>query len=63
MVGTEISDFFNRWFGHGSAQHGIGYGWGTVILISVLLLVFLVWWRTGQTYDVENIASRKGEIL
>jgi uncharacterized membrane-anchored protein len=22
-----------------------------------------VWWRTGQTYDVENIASRKGEIL
>jgi uncharacterized membrane-anchored protein len=34
-----------------------------VILTSVLLLVFLVWWRTGQTYDVENIASRKGEIL
>lgn len=63
MVGTEISDFFNRGFGHGSAQHGIGYGWGTVILTSVLLLVFLVWWRTGQTYDVENIASRKGEIL
>jgi uncharacterized membrane-anchored protein len=22
-----------------------------------------VWWRTGQTYDVENIASRKGELL
>jgi uncharacterized membrane-anchored protein len=63
MVGTEISDFFNRGFGHGSAQHGIGYAWGTVILTSILAVVFLVWWRTGQTYDVENIASRKGEIL
>ena len=28
-----------------------------------LAVIFLVWWRTGQTYDVENIASRKGEIL
>jgi uncharacterized membrane-anchored protein len=63
MVGTEISDFLNRGFGHGSAQHGIGYAWGSVILTSILGVIFLVWWRTGQTYDVENIASRKGEIL
>src|SRR5436305_7819117 len=62
-VGTEISDFLNRGFGHGSAQHGIGYAWGAVILTSILAIVFLVWWRTGQTFDVENIASRKGEIL
>lgn len=63
MVGTEISDFLNRGFGHGSAQHGLGYAWGSVILTSILVIVFLVWWRTGQTYDVENIATRKGEIL
>ena len=63
LVGTEISDFSNRGFGHGSAQNGIGYAWGAVILTSILAIVFLVWWRTGQTYDVENIASRKGEIL
>ncbi|MDT7699207.1 MAG: hypothetical protein QOJ30_1532 [Pseudonocardiales bacterium] len=63
MVGTEISDFSNRGFGHGSAQNGIGYAWGAVILTALLAIVFLVWWRTGQTYDVENIASRKGEIL
>lgn len=63
MVGTEISDFLNRGFGSGSAQHGIGYAWGAVVLTSVLMIVFLVWWRTGQTYDVENIASRQGEIL
>jgi len=63
MVGTEISDLSNRGFGHGSAQNGIGYAWGAIILTSLLAVVFLVWWRTGQTYDVENIASRKGEIL
>jgi uncharacterized membrane-anchored protein len=63
MVGTEISDFLNRGFGHGSAQHGIGYAWGAVILTAILGIVFAVWWHTGQTYDVENIASRKGEIL
>ena len=63
MVGTEVSDFLNRGFGHGSAQHGIGYLWGAVILTGLLAIVFLAWWRTGQTYDVENIASRKGEIL
>jgi uncharacterized membrane-anchored protein len=63
MVGTEISDFLNRGFGHGSAQHGIGYAWGAVILTSILAIIFVVWWRTGQTLDVDNIASRKGEIL
>jgi uncharacterized membrane-anchored protein len=63
MVGTEMSDFLDRGPGHGSAANGVGYGWGAVILTSLLVAVFLVWWRTGQTYDVENISSRTGEIL
>jgi uncharacterized membrane-anchored protein len=63
LVGTEVSDLLNRGFGHGSAQHGVGYAGGALILGAVLLAVFLVWWRTGQTYDVEAIASRQGEIL
>ncbi|HEY4455876.1 MAG TPA: hypothetical protein VGN81_16300 [Pseudonocardiaceae bacterium] len=63
MVGTEMSDFLDRGPGHGSAANGVGYGWGALILTSLLALVFFLWWRTGQTYDVENIASRKGEIL
>ncbi len=63
MVGTEVSDFMNRGFGHGSAPNGIGYAWGAVILTSLLGIIFLVWRRTGQTYDVENIASYQGEIL
>lgn len=63
MVGTEMSDFLDRGPGHGSAANGVGYGWGAVILTSLLATVFLLWWRTGQTYDVENISSRTGEIL
>jgi uncharacterized membrane-anchored protein len=63
MVGTEISDFLDRGPGHGSAPNGVGYGWGALILTSLLAVIFMVWWRTGETYNVENIASRKGEIL
>lgn len=63
MVGTEISDFLDRGSGHGSAPNGVGYGWGALILTSLLAVIFVVWWRTGETYDVENIASRKGELL
>ena len=63
MVGTEISDFIDRGPGSGSAENGIGYGWGAVVLTSLLAIIFLAWWRTGQTYDVESISSRKGEML
>jgi uncharacterized membrane-anchored protein len=64
MVGTEISDFLNRGFGHASDDSGgIGYTAGGAILLTLLAIVFLVWWRTGQTFDVENIATHKGEIL
>jgi uncharacterized membrane-anchored protein len=63
LVGTEVSDFLNRGPGHGSAQHGVGYAAGAVILLSVLGVVFALWWRTGQTFDVEAISSHTGEIL
>ncbi|MBV8933779.1 MAG: hypothetical protein JO285_14650, partial [Kutzneria sp.] len=55
-AGTEISDFLNR-------TGGLGYTNGALILTSCLAIVFLVWWRTGQTLDVENVATFKGEIL
>jgi uncharacterized membrane-anchored protein len=63
LVGTEVSDFLNRGFGDGSAQDGVGYAGGAVILTTLLCLVFAAWWRTGQTYDVEAISSHTGEIL
>ncbi|MET8826297.1 hypothetical protein ABZX40_34655 [Streptomyces sp. NPDC004610] len=65
IVGTSISDLMDRGVGHsGTVTHnGIGYGAGAIILTSILVVIFLVWWRTGQTYDVEKIATRKGEGL
>ncbi|GAA2463230.1 hypothetical protein ACFPFX_30775 [Streptomyces mauvecolor] len=63
MVGTEISDLLNRGLGHGSAQHGIGYAAGALLLTGVLAAVFVIWWRTGQSLDVENITGRTGESL
>ncbi|WP_433558326.1 COG4705 family protein [Pseudonocardia xinjiangensis] len=63
LVGTEVSDFLDRGPGDSSVPSGVGYGWGALILTTLLAIIFVVWWRTGQTYDVENIASRRGEIL
>jgi uncharacterized membrane-anchored protein len=65
IVGTAISDLMDRGVGHSGTvtRNGIGYGAGAVILTSLLVIIFLVWWRTGQTYDVEKIATRKGEVL
>jgi len=63
LVGTEMSDLIDRGPGYGSEANGIGYGWGALALTGALAIIFLVWWRTGETYDVENIASRRGEIL
>lgn len=63
-VGTEISDGMDRGLGDSdTVTSGIGYAWGAVILVGILAIIFLVWWRTGQTYSVEKIATRKGELL
>lgn len=64
IVGTAVSDLMDRGVGStGKVTSGIGYGPGAVILVVLLGAIFLIWWRTGQTYDVERIATRKGETL
>ncbi|MFE2877759.1 hypothetical protein ACFXG6_32375 [Streptomyces roseus] len=65
LVGTSISDLMDRGAGHSGTvtNNGIGYGTGAIILTSILVVIFLVWRRSGQTYDVEKIATRKGEML
>lgn len=55
-AGTTLSDLMNR-------TGGVGYTGGAIILTSCLAIVFVVWWRSGQTLDVENVATFKGEIL
>lgn len=55
-AGTTLSDLMNR-------TGGVGYTGGAIVLTTGLALVFLIWWRTGQTLDVENIATFQGELL
>jgi uncharacterized membrane-anchored protein len=55
-AGTTLSDFMNR-------TGGLGYTGGAVILTSCLLVVFGLWWRSGQTLNVEQVATFKGESL
>ncbi|MEA1798303.1 MULTISPECIES: COG4705 family protein [Rhodococcus] len=55
-AGTTLSDLLNR-------TGGLGYTGGAVLLTTGLTVVFLLWWRSGQTLDVENIATARGEAL
>jgi uncharacterized membrane-anchored protein len=55
-AGTTLSDLMNR-------TGGIGYTGGALILTTGLAIVLVIWWRSGQTLDVENVATFKGELL
>ncbi|WP_063002712.1 COG4705 family protein [Nocardia mikamii] len=63
-AGTTMSDLINRGPGHGtSTDGGLGYGAGAAILIAGLAIVFIIWKFSGQTYDVTNITTFRGELL
>lgn len=55
-AGTTLSDWMNR-------TAGLGYSGGALVLSTGLAVVFVAWWRSGQTLDVENIATFRGEML
>lgn len=56
IVGTAMSDFMNR-------TAGLGYAGGATVLTTLLVMVLIGWRATGQTMDVERIATVKGECL
>lgn len=55
-AGTTISDFINY-------TSKLGQAAGCLILGTGLAIVMLIWWRSGQTLDVENVATLTGETL
>jgi uncharacterized membrane-anchored protein len=55
IAGTAISDFIDRTL-------GLGYAWGSLLLVSLLLLVLWRWQRAEGSVDVEHIATRRGEV-
>ena len=61
-AGTTMSDFLNRGFG-GATPDSPLYARGALILVACLIAVFVVWSRTGQTFNVEHITTPRGELL
>jgi len=55
MVGTEISDMMDRTF-------GLGYVWGSVILLTGLLVTLAVWYRRDGNLSVDPIIRKDAEV-
>ena len=55
-AGTTMSDFMDRTL-------GLGYLWGSALLVAILLSIFGLWRASVPSLDVEQISSRKGELF
>ena len=55
-AGTEVSDMMDR-------SLGLGYLWGSVLLVAGLIVTLLVWKRRHGSLSVDPILSRPVEIL
>lgn len=56
MAGTTMSDFMDRTL-------DVGYVWGSLILLAILLTIFAAWRASGESLAVEKIRTRKVETL
>jgi uncharacterized membrane-anchored protein len=55
-AGTTMSDYMDRTL-------NLGYALGSLILISILVVVLMIWRMTEKTLSVTNIHSRRGEVF
>lgn len=55
-AGTTMSDYMDRTL-------GFGYAVGSLILISILIIVLIIWRLTEKTLSVTNIRSFRGEAF
>ncbi|MEI6056507.1 MAG: hypothetical protein WCR55_10670 [Lentisphaerota bacterium] len=56
IVGTAISDFIDRTL-------GLGYTYGSAILLILLLLTLFLWYLTEKSLSVEKILTAKAECF
>ncbi len=54
--GTTMSDYMDRTL-------GVGYGMGSLFLISILILILTIWKITEKSLSVENIMSKRVEVF
>lgn len=55
-AGTTMSDYMDRTL-------GLGYATGSMLLVGILLLVFVVWRISEKSLSVTNITTFKGELF
>lgn len=55
-AGTTISDFMDRTL-------GLGYATGSLILVTILLVVLAIWKLTEKSLSVTNITTLRGELF
>ena len=55
-AGTTLSDFLDR-------SAGLGYFKGSLLIFSGLLITFLIWSRSGETFSVDKIRTLRGETF
>ena len=55
-AGTTMSDYMDRTL-------GLGYAIGSLILISILIIILITWRLTEKSLSVTHIRSRRGEIF
>lgn len=55
-AGTTMSDFMDRTL-------GLGYATGSLILVSILLLTFIIWYISERSLSVTTIHSRRAELF
>lgn len=53
-AGTTMSDYMDRTL-------GLGYALGSLILVTMLLLILASWWRTEKNLSVSHIKTKRGE--
>ncbi|MBG8556032.1 hypothetical protein I5L79_20985 [Hymenobacter sp. BT594] len=55
-AGTTLSDYMDRTL-------GLGYALGSAMLVTLLLLVLGLWWRSEKSLSVTSIRTRQGELF
>ena len=56
IAGTALSDFIDRTL-------GLGYAWGSLLLITLLFITLVIWYQKDKSIDVEYIAAPSSEIF
>jgi uncharacterized membrane-anchored protein len=56
IAGTAISDFIDRTL-------GLGYASGSVLLITTLLIILLLWHRSERSINIERITNTNSEVF